>query len=333
MIERESNAICRFRQDNPPSSEVSLKTNSPIVKPARENLQSLQEKLRDIFTRYREIDLSFDYSKGSANYPYVLHVSILPPGQKVSNGIYVVICFDKLGRGALVGAAKSKTTPQNLDTIFRKTSNKDILQIDVDGKSSKTHYNNTFANPKEFYFSLDDDESLLAHIATSLDLVLYKLGFINGDKLTLPLQVKGEGLDAPFDSKNIEDARKKITTQINARQGQSIFRKELLEAYGARCAISGCNIQSLLEAAHILPYRGTHTNHIQNGIILRADLHTLFDLDLIKIDPSTYTVLLDHSIKNSEYSIYENKKILLPRITDFHPCKEALNWRLMENRL
>jgi len=46
----------------------------------------------------------------------------------------------------------------------------------------------------------------------------------------------------------------------------------------------------VLEAAHIKPYRGKTDSHLENGLLLRADLHTLFDLNLIGVEPDTLTV-------------------------------------------
>ena len=91
---------------------------------------------------------------------------------------------------------------------------------------------------------------------------------------------------------SMEDARRRIEATIVLRQGQGAFRDSLLEAYGCRCAISGCDVPEALEAAHIIPYKGEHTNVVVNGLLLRADLHTLFDLGLIAIDTADLLVLL-----------------------------------------
>ena len=94
------------------------------------------------------------------------------------------------------------------------------------------------------------------------------------------LHIERQNIEASnyFDVENIEDARKIVTVSIVQRQGQSKFRQELLAAYNSRCAITGCDIEPALEAAHIIPYKGTETNCPQNGLLLRADIHTLFDL-------------------------------------------------------
>src|SRR5205823_2979542 len=81
-----------------------------------------------------------------------------------------------------------------------------------------------------------------------------------------------------FDPISIEDGRRRIQA---SRQGQFAFRAALIEAYGGRCAMTGCDILEVLEAAHIVPYRGPSTNAVSNGLLLRADIHTLFDLGLI----------------------------------------------------
>jgi putative restriction endonuclease len=324
MIEQEFNAICLFRQENPPIKGTTLKTNSPIVEPVFENLKSLRDKLELKFKNYKGIDLKFEYSKGASNFPNILHTSILPPNQKVSNGIYVVICFDKLGRGALVGCAESKTNPKGLDVIYRKKTSKDQLNIDVDGGKEETRYNNTFANPKEFYSGIHDDSDLLKHIEISIDLVLFKLNLIDGKNIEVRELVSSNILFTTFEPNNIHDGREKIAREIIARRGQKKFRNSLLESYNFQCAISKCKIQPILEAAHILPYKGADTNHVQNGILLRADLHTLFDLNLLSIDPKSYTIAIDDSLKDSEYYLYHGQALEVPRKIELQPSKEAL---------
>jgi len=324
MIEKEFNELCSFRQNHPPIKGEAISTNSELVKPVFANLVALRNKLENRFKNYKGVDLKFEYSKGASNFPNILHVSILPPEQKVSNGIYVVICFDKFGRGAVAGCAESKTNPKGLDVITRKKSNKNKLPIDVDGGKENTKYNNTFANPQDFYYELTDDTELFDHLEASLKLVLFKLNLIDSSNIPVKDLVTSNSFTRPFDPENLEDGRKKIAREINVRQGQPKFRKDLLKAYNYQCAISGCEIQSILEAAHILPYKGKDTNHVQNGILLRADLHTLFDLQLISIDSETYTIGIDDSLKDSEYQIYNGKKLNLPKEIGSQPSKEAL---------
>ena len=77
------------------------------------------------------------------------------------------------------------------------------------------------------------------------------------------------------------DWRASVFRQIKARRGQQTFRDAVRERYGDGCMICECVLMDVVEAAHIKPYRALADNHPANGLLLRADLHTLFDLDLI----------------------------------------------------
>ncbi len=78
-----------------------------------------------------------------------------------------------------------------------------------------------------------------------------------------------------------------VWTQIQVRRGQPAFRRALRQQFEDRCVISGCTIVDLLEAAHIEPFAVDANQSPDNGLLLRSDLHTLFDLNLIGIHPDT----------------------------------------------
>jgi len=80
-----------------------------------------------------------------------------------------------------------------------------------------------------------------------------------------------------------EDLRERAQRTIALRQGQPAFRNALLTAYEWTCCVTGYRTESVLEAAHISPYKGHHTNDVTNGLLLRADIHTLFDRYLITV--------------------------------------------------
>lgn len=128
-----------------------------------------------------------------------------------------------------------------------------------------------------------------------------------------------------FDPEDVSDGRKRILREIVNRQGQPVFRNRVLDAYGRRCAITDSDVVETLEAAHIYPYRGTQTNRISNGILLRADVHTLFDLGFIAIDSSDYTVLVADRLKDSVYGTFSGKQLRLPSNGRAHPNKKALD--------
>jgi HNH endonuclease len=141
----------------------------------------------------------------------------------------------------------------------------------------------------------------------------------NVEACTLELKKNGK-----FDPTGIEDARARVVRAVATRRGQPAFRNSLLRAYGGRCCISGCAVQEVLEAAHIVPYQGDATDHFQNGLLLRSDLHTLFDWHLLTIESENHTVLLDGSLRDSEYWKFAGQQIRLPEITEQHPSPKAL---------
>ena len=100
-----------------------------------------------------------------------------------------------------------------------------------------------------------------------------------------------------YDPESVSDGRSRAIRTITQRRGQKAFRDSLLAVYGRKCAITGCNVADVLEAAHITPYLGPDTNHVANGILLRADLHTLLDCRLLAIDPATNKVMLAPAIR------------------------------------
>lgn len=115
---------------------------------------------------------------------------------------------------------------------------------------------------------------------------------------------------------------------VRRRRGQAKFRASLIAAYGGKCAITGCNAIEALEAAHIAPHRGAYTDHPKNGLLLRADQHSLFDLGLVSVDPSTMTVVISMQLAKSSYANLAGKQIVTPSELPLKPCTEALERHL-----
>jgi hypothetical protein len=120
------------------------------------------------------------------------------------------------------------------------------------------------------------------------------------------------------------DSREAVLRQIKARRGQQAFRDALRRRYGTRCMISGCPLLDILEAAHIKPYRGGGDHHPANGLLLRADLHTLFDLNLIGIEPVTLTVHVHEEAKLAGYGEYDG---VILKCGQDEPSDDALTLR------
>jgi putative restriction endonuclease len=128
-----------------------------------------------------------------------------------------------------------------------------------------------------------------------------------------------------FDPTDIEDGRSKVLAAVSRRQGQSKFRRELMRAYEGKCAVTGCAIEPLLEAAHIHPYLGPHTNHVTNGLLLRADIHTLFDLGLLAVD-ADHRVVGAEILLGSDYAALIDQPLELPSREADRPSGKALEW-------
>lgn len=140
--------------------------------------------------------------------------------------------------------------------------------------------------------------------------------------------ISSEQADDPgFDPDSVKDERQRALRAIRLRRGQPAFRAALLEAYGGRCVISGCAVEDVLEAAHITPYLGSLTNHVSNGLLLRADLHTLFDCGLLGVEPMTRTVVIAEALKASSYSKLAGRALRRPQDSASSPSKRNLEKR------
>lgn len=120
------------------------------------------------------------------------------------------------------------------------------------------------------------------------------------------------------------DFRDRVMREIRARRGQHAFRSRLIERYGARCMASGCELLDVVEAAHLLPYRGPRDNHVENGVLLHCDLHTLFDLDLLGIEPDTLRIHVHPTLRGTEYRQLSDRVLLSSTST---PSRKALQYR------
>jgi predicted restriction endonuclease len=131
-----------------------------------------------------------------------------------------------------------------------------------------------------------------------------------------------------FEPNDMEDGRRKILRSVAVRQGQAKFREKLLDAYDARCAITGTPIPATLQAAHIIPYNGPETNSVQNGLLLRADIHNLFDLGLIQVNPDTLEVEISEELKATGFCKLQGRKLREPKSKAQMPSRRALELRL-----
>ena len=109
------------------------------------------------------------------------------------------------------------------------------------------------------------------------------------------------------------------------REGQAEFRKRLVAHYGAVCMVTGTAHASVIDAAHIVPYNGASTNALNNGLLLRKDIHALFDAGLLTIGPDL-VVYVSAGVDDPFYRSLDGKELTLtspPKIS-----KDALRRRM-----
>lgn len=138
--------------------------------------------------------------------------------------------------------------------------------------------------------------------------------------------------DAQFEARIAEPAaRYGPETTIRPRLGQGAFRIEVTDAYSRRCAITGEKTLPALQAGHIKPYARNGPHEVRNGLLLRSDLHSLFDQGYL-------TVTLDHRVEVSRrireefengrhyYALHGERLTVLPDQESARPAREFLEW-------
>jgi len=120
-----------------------------------------------------------------------------------------------------------------------------------------------------------------------------------------------------------DDVAEKRLAAITRRRGQPAFRKRLLYLYDHKCAVTGVDVDMVLDAAHIVSHATSGDNSSDNGILLRSDLHDLFDAGLLVIDPDSFRVCIDDSVTAAEYRRLD-ECVLRERVDGSQPNSEYL---------
>lgn len=116
------------------------------------------------------------------------------------------------------------------------------------------------------------------------------------------------------------------------RLGQQAFKSMVLAAYHRRCAITGAKITPVLQAAHIRPV-GQHGEHrLDNGLLLRSDVHILFDQGYLGIDDH-HRIQVSPRLRSdfgngAEFYSRAGLVIELPEKRAERPSREAVTWHM-----
>ncbi|WP_343670046.1 HNH endonuclease signature motif containing protein [Chitinophaga sp.] len=166
------------------------------------------------------------------------------------------------------------------------------------------------------------------------------LGIAINHEETTPVKIEWDIIQ-PSGEKDIDEVIEAIVTHAEApndvikkmvaalkrlRTGQRALKEGLMKLYEGRCCISGSSIEQLLIACHIEPHKEKGNNHSTNGLLMRVDLHILFDANLIGIEPDTLKVRIGRKLKGSEYE-YLDGMVLRQRKDGMRPDRAALAQR------
>jgi len=133
------------------------------------------------------------------------------------------------------------------------------------------------------------------------------------------------------DEMHEEEPREAPEYLIKGRLGQGAFRVLVTDAYQRRCAVTGERTLPVLEAAHIKPYATSGPNLTQNGLLLRSDLHKLFDLGYLTVTPEL-RIEVSRRIKEEyenghEYYAHHGQRLAItPTRVDEQPSRQFLEW-------
>jgi hypothetical protein len=125
----------------------------------------------------------------------------------------------------------------------------------------------------------------------------------------------------PDDTASIREV---VTRSIAVRRGQPKFRRQLLKLYQNRCAISRWDGEAALEAAHIVAVSADGNHAASNGLILRADIHTLFDLHYLSIHPEHLRVQISATLLSSKYVEFQDMELHVPPSIADQPSRVGL---------
>jgi putative restriction endonuclease len=142
----------------------------------------------------------------------------------------------------------------------------------------------------------------------------------------------GPGL-GPATANVLEPVHRGSPHIVYPRLGQAGFRIGVTDAYRRRCAMTGERTLPALDAAHIRPVTSGGSNDVRNGLLLRRDLHSLFDLGYLGVHPQTHRILVSRRIREEfengrEYYALNGREISPPADPATAPLADGLQLHL-----
>lgn len=117
---------------------------------------------------------------------------------------------------------------------------------------------------------------------------------------------------------------------VRPRLGQGTFRVLVTDNYQRRCAVTGEKALPVLDAAHIRPVTEGGQHRLDNGLLLRTDVHRLFDTGYVTVTPDGRFLasrrLKDDFDNGEPYMPFHGKRIWMPGEPGSQPSREGLEW-------
>ena len=117
---------------------------------------------------------------------------------------------------------------------------------------------------------------------------------------------------------------------VKPRLGQGAFRTLVTDLYDRRCAVTRERTLPALDAAHIKPYSKGGVHEATNGLLLRKDIHGLFDFGYVTVTPDLHFEVsgkVREEFENGrEYYAMHGKQIVVPKKLADQPDTEVLSW-------
>lgn len=137
--------------------------------------------------------------------------------------------------------------------------------------------------------------------------------------------------ELPQDQEGFQDSGRRGAAQIvMPRLGQGSFRVAVMDGFGRRCSITGERTLPILDAAHIKPWAAGGENRAGNGLLLRTDIHRLFDLGYVTLSHDhVFEVnprLREDYENGRDYYLLHGRRLREPADPSFLPSGEALTW-------
>ncbi len=160
----------------------------------------------------------------------------------------------------------------------------------------------------------------------------YDLASGPGKDLWEQVQIRLQATPMVFQEKQVVEPKERYGSPmlVTPRLGQGSFRVIVTDAYMRKCAVTLERTLPALEAGHIKPFNESGPHDVSNGILLRSDIHKLFDNGYVTISPD-YRFEVSRRIREEfengrDYYALNGRPLHLPGRKEFKPAPEFISW-------